>query len=379
MNVKNKLFIAGAGCGKTTFIIENALKIKDKKVLITTYTNNNEYSIKNKIIEKNGFIPKNIIVQTWFSFLIQHGAKPYLACWFKDIDNINGLLFIQGYDKNLPVYKNNSQSKERYFSKDNKIYSPILSEFVCKCNELSKNKVIIRLENIFDTIFIDEVQDLAGYDFDLLKLLFDSNIKMCLVGDMRQRTYKTNTSNKNSFKKHNNKNESYNIQQYIINKKINNCEIYEETLNKSYRNNEMICNFSSKLYPNIKAVQSCSANQNTGHDGVFYIKPNEVNKYLSLYSLDRIIQLRDKKNSATKYVNSEYPVMNFGKSKGLEYDRVLIFTIPSFIKILENPNNNSYSYYKAKLYVAITRAKHSATFVSDKELDKYDINKYNFD
>lgn len=28
MSVKNKLFIAGAGCGKTTFIIENALKIK---------------------------------------------------------------------------------------------------------------------------------------------------------------------------------------------------------------------------------------------------------------------------------------------------------------------------------------------------------------
>ena len=314
MNVKNKLFIAGAGCGKTTFIIENALKIKDKKVLITTYTDNNECSIKNKIIEKNGFIPNNIKVQTWFSFLIQHGAKPYLACWFKDIDNINGLSFVQGYNKNHPAYINKAQSKNRYFSKDNKIYSIVLSEFVFRCNELSQNKVIIRLENIFDTIFIDEVQDLAGYDFDLLKLLFDSNIKICLVGDMRQRIYKTNTSNKNSFK-NNNRNESYNIQQYIINKKINNCEIDEETLNKSYRNNEMICDFSSKLYPNIKAVQSCSANQNTGHDGVFYIKLNEVNKYLSLYSLDRIIQLRDKKNSATKYINSKYPIMNFGKSK----------------------------------------------------------------
>ena len=107
MNVKNKLFIAGAGCGKTTFIIENALKIKDKKVLITTYTDNNECSIKNKIIEKNGFIPNNIKVQTWFSFLIQHGAKPYLACWFKDIDNINGLSFVQGYNKNHPAYINN--------------------------------------------------------------------------------------------------------------------------------------------------------------------------------------------------------------------------------------------------------------------------------
>ena len=378
MSVKNKLFVAGAGCGKTTFIIENALKIKDKKVLITTYTNNNENSIKNKIIEKNGFIPNNIKVQTWFSFLIQHGAKPYLACKFKDINNINGLSFVQGYDKNHPVYKNKSQVKEHYFSKDNKIYSLVLSEFVCKCNELSENKVIIRLENIFDTIFIDEVQDLAGYDFNLLKLLFDSDIKIYLVGDMRQRIYKTNTLNKNSFK-NNNKSESYNIQQYIINKKIDNCEIDENTLNKSYRNNELICEFSSRLYKDIQPVQSCSTNQKTGHDGVFYIKTNEVNKYLSLYSSDRIIQLRDKVNLSTKYINNEYPVMNFGKSKGLEYDRVLIFIVDSFIKILENFGKNSHSEYRAKLYVAITRAKHSVTFVSDKELDKYGINKYNFD
>lgn len=376
MNVKNKLFIAGAGCGKTTFIIDNALKIKDKKVLITTYTNNNEYNIKNKIIEKNGFIPNNIKVQTWFSFLLQHGAKPYLSCFSKDIDNIKGLLFVQGYNQYHPVYKNNSQIKDYYFSKDNKIYSLVLSKFVYKCNEKSKNKIIIRLENIFDTIFVDEVQDLSGYDLDLLKLLINSNIKIYLVGDMRQRIYKTNTLNKNSFK-NNNKNKSYNIQQYIINEKINNCEIDDKTLNKSYRNNKIICDFSSKLYPNLPAVISCSTHEETGHDGIFYIKKNEVNKYLSLYP-DNIIQLRNNKNSETKYINTQYSIMNFGKSKGLEYDRVLIFTIPSFIEILKDPSIDC-SEYKAKLYVAITRAKHSVTFVSDIELDKYGIKKYNFD
>lgn len=90
------------------------------------------------------------------------------------------------------------------------------------------------------------------------------------------------------------------------------------------------------------------------------------------------MQLRDKINSKTKDINNEYPVMNFGKSKGLEYNRVLIFTIPIFIKILENIDSNSNPEYRAKLYVAITRAKHSVTFVSDTELDKYGINKYNF-
>ena len=34
----NKLIIAAAGSGKTTQLVEEALKIKAKKVLITTYT-----------------------------------------------------------------------------------------------------------------------------------------------------------------------------------------------------------------------------------------------------------------------------------------------------------------------------------------------------
>ena len=37
---KNELLIAGAGTGKTTYLIEEALKIKNKRVLITTYTIN---------------------------------------------------------------------------------------------------------------------------------------------------------------------------------------------------------------------------------------------------------------------------------------------------------------------------------------------------
>ena len=44
-----KLMIAAAGAGKTTFLVTEALKIHDKKVLITTFTDENVREIKIEI------------------------------------------------------------------------------------------------------------------------------------------------------------------------------------------------------------------------------------------------------------------------------------------------------------------------------------------
>ena len=44
----NRLIVAAAGSGKTTFLVEEALKIKDKNVLMTTFTEANEAEIKKK-------------------------------------------------------------------------------------------------------------------------------------------------------------------------------------------------------------------------------------------------------------------------------------------------------------------------------------------
>ena len=75
--MSNKLIVAAAGSGKTTHLVSEALKIADKKVLITTFTDANENEIRKKFYEIKGYIPSNITIQTWFSFLIQHGVKPY--------------------------------------------------------------------------------------------------------------------------------------------------------------------------------------------------------------------------------------------------------------------------------------------------------------
>ena len=73
---ENKLIIAAAGSGKTTYLTNKALN-QDGSVLLLTYTLSNEDVIKRRLIQKVGCIPGNITIQTWFSFLLQHGVKPF--------------------------------------------------------------------------------------------------------------------------------------------------------------------------------------------------------------------------------------------------------------------------------------------------------------
>ena len=54
----NKLIIASAGAGKTTFIVNDAIAKahEGKRVLITTFTDACEREIQQKIIDQNGCI-----------------------------------------------------------------------------------------------------------------------------------------------------------------------------------------------------------------------------------------------------------------------------------------------------------------------------------
>jgi len=91
-SLNNKLIISAAGSGKTTYLVGQALNIVSEAVLITTYTEANEKEIRKKFYEINGSIPANITIQTWFSFLIQHGVKPYQGTLFDG--NIKGMFLV---------------------------------------------------------------------------------------------------------------------------------------------------------------------------------------------------------------------------------------------------------------------------------------------
>lgn len=55
----SKLYIAAAGAGKTTFLVDSAFHQSssiDNKILITTFTDDNTLEIQRKFYSKYGFI-----------------------------------------------------------------------------------------------------------------------------------------------------------------------------------------------------------------------------------------------------------------------------------------------------------------------------------
>ena len=74
------------------------------------------------------------------------------------------------------------------------------------------------------------------------------------------------------------------------------------------------------------------------------------------------MQLRDTRRTI---VNSMYPVMNLGESKGLTFERVLIYPTSKMIDWIFDHSKEMKSQSKSKFYVGVTRAKHSVGIVFD--------------
>ena len=357
---QNKLIIAAAGSGKTTHLVSEARKINENRALITTYTEANELEIRRKF----KVIPSNIDIQTWFSFLLEHGVRPYQS--FILDKKIRGMLLVNSPSgikfvnrRGIPIpYDENRESERHYLTFDDRIYSDKLSKFVCKCNEKSNGAVLKRLAQIYTHIFIDEVQDLAGYDLELIQLMMKAGINVCLVGDPRQVTYLTNHPRK--YPKY----KEGKIKEFIENELPKNvvCEIDETTLSASHRNNQEICNLSSKLYPSLSVSTPCSctdclSTRNVQNGGIYLVHSDHIDSYIAEKS---VVQLRWNKTVNTSLATVSY---NMGNSKGLGFDHVLVYLTKDMWGWIFNHNTELTPEVRAKLYVAITRARHSVAFV----------------
>lgn len=206
----NKLIVAAAGSGKTTFLVDQACELTKASILITTYTETNALEIRQKIIAKKGYLPSNITIQPWFSFLLQHGVRPYQSSLNGEIHQARVGFFLsesksgQKYNqvgkplvfKGRPIYWGEKDFKKYYFTKGLQIFSDKISKFIVASDKKEKGEIFNRISRIYTHIFIDEIQDLAGHDLEIIKLLFKSTISVLLVGDPRQVTYLTNNSTK---------------------------------------------------------------------------------------------------------------------------------------------------------------------------------------
>jgi hypothetical protein len=347
---KNKIIVACAGSGKTTYIVEEALKLKDKKVLIVTYTNENLDQVKLTFIEKNGCIPANVFILSWFSFLLQECARPYQN-HMNQRSRIRSIYFFKGTQEDKKLKEGLKYQPEaqdgHYLTNNDYLYDDKVSKFVYKCNQCSNGLIIKRLEKVYDHIFIDELQDLAGYDLNLLEIFLQSAINIVGVGDPRQATYSTNQSQKNKRYK---KSGIY----LWLKEKNKKGEVKIEEQSVCYRSNQKICDFADALFPDLPKTISKN-NLTTGHDGIFYILPDKVNDYIKKH---RPTILRHNKRKNTLNLSA----INIGISKGRTYNRVLIFPTEPMLEYLKTKDPSKVG-DKSKLYVAVTRARYSVAFV----------------
>ncbi len=355
--MSNKLLLAGAGTGKTTYIVEEALK-ESGRVLITTFTIRCRDEIKDKIIDNKGYIPKNIIVQTWFSFLLEHGIMPYKRDL--NIAKVNGINFVEGksglrFNSNsgFPVYYGEKDFDKYYFDNHNRIYTDKLAKLVLRINKASKGLVFQRITSIFNKIFIDEVQDMVGYDLEIIKEFSDLDSDLIIVGDPRQNIYNTHCDSK--YDKYSNGK----IDKFVSTEcKKTKFEIDQTSLNICRRCHKYIVDFLNDFYPEYGDLESIDIPSKESQ-GIFIVRTSNLNKYLSKY---KPIQLRY--NKKTK-VNDYYKSINYKNSKGCTFARTIIYPTADLKQYIKSNKKIETSSTKNAIYVALSRAVDSVAIVYD--------------
>lgn len=339
---KNRVLIAAAGSGKTTLVARDAVA-KVRRALVLTFTNQNQNLLAEAIAAENhGFPSRAITVMGWFSFLINEFIRPYQRAMTEVPDLLNSLNFKGRPQRFVP------RSNLRHFIDGNQdVFRDSAADLACEVDRATSGASVRRLESMFDAIYVDEVQDLHGYDLEVLELLFASRMEILLVGDPRQSILETNIGPKNR------KYAGAGILNWFEERKKV-CAI--EHVTYSRRCNQAICDFADKLFPEFKTTQALDSIV-TGHDGVMTILRRDVANYCREYSP---VVLRENKTTNTLGLSA----LNIGITKGMTFNRVLVFPSKTVAKYIKSGSLEGFK-SRERLYVAATRARHSVAFVMD--------------
>lgn len=335
----NKAVIAAAGARKTQAIIESALADPSQRVLITTYTTENLNQIRRRIEQAVGVVPEHVELAGWFSFLLAHGVRPYQSDVFHEPCVVRGMDFV-GRRK---LSASRQRPFEYFVDKRRAVYRDAVSDLACHANAASAGEVVRRIERIYDHIYIDEVQDLAGHDLNFVDLLFRSVVGVTVVGDPRQHLIATNNSRKN---------QRYRGTGIIdwLSARAHYCEREERAV--SHRCHQSICDFASDLFPDYDPIRSASTDT-AQHVGVHRLQAIEVADYVALHGAQ--ILRHDKRTDTFGH-----PAMNIRVAKGSTFEHVVIFPTRPMRRYL---NRAVPLTVPQSLYVAVTRAKFSVAFV----------------
>ena len=369
--MNNNVIFAAAGNGKTYSLCskaKDAVTNSKKYVLLLSYTNEGVKSLENEYRKQNqGILADRVIIKTWYSFLLSDFIKPYQCLlklkskYFKKELPIqipeNFVDSISFYNVELPPRFYN-QTHFQYFFRNHDIVPDRVSNLAYLCNEHSTGKALSRIESIFSHIFIDELQDYAGWDLEIIRLLFDSQVEITCVGDYMQATYRTNNSQKNRQYRDDK------IRDFFESlEKKGKCSIsYADT---TRRFNSEICDFVNTIYGEkgylIKPSSHIQLRKGIENIGVYMMDTTYLSSYCEYYH--PMILRYDKRTKM--FFSHNCSVFNYGASKGATFDRVVIIPVSTTIPFLEEQKMIKSNQTRAKFFVACTRAKHSVVFAVD--------------
>lgn len=367
--MNNQVIFAAAGNGKTYSLCTKAkvaVANGNKYVLLLSYTNEGIHSLENEYQKQNGgILDEKVIFKSWYSFLLSDLIKPY-QCSLKlkekhykqEIPAIvpeNFISSIAFYNVDSPPRWYNQNHVQYFVNHRGDVIPDRVSHLAYLCNEHSGGKALGRMEEIYSHVFIDELQDYAGWDLEVIRLLFESQMMITCVGDYKQATYRTNNSPKNSQYR------DENIRNYfkMLEKKGLCTTSYA---NSTRRFNSEICDFINAIHGDEDSLvvpdgstECCDVADNIG---VYMMDFKYLGQYCEYY---HPTILRYDKNATVGFPHS-CNVYNYGSAKGATYERVVIVPVSTTLPFIEKQSKITSNKTRAKFYVACTRAKHSIVF-----------------
>lgn len=340
----NRAVLAVAGARKTQSIVDACAASPPRRRLVLTFTQSGQADVTGRLTKActAGLAPH---VLGWYAFLMQHFIRPYLPLVF-DGRRLQGFNF-EGAPGRF------ASGEARYLDSRGRAYKLHLSKFAFDAANASSGGAVARLERIYEEIYIDEVQDLTGYDLEMLRLLLDSNARVTLVGDVRQSVFDTNPRDP-KFKQYRGLNM---INWFRAQEQQGRLDLDDSV--ETWRSNQSIATFSDAVLPKSYGFPPTISRQNliTGHDGVFAVLPSNVDAYLKIFRPQCL-----RSSVATAKAFDYLTFRNFGEVKGLTFNRVLIFPTGPIIKLLTSGTELT-GKSACGLYVGVTRARHSVAFV----------------
>ena len=361
----NICYIAVAGSGKTTHLVrlgrDRLRELHNReapcgRLAYLSFTINNQQNLRDKIQDEIG-LTSSVEVFGWYQFLLKTFIRPYKRDIIESLYDTNvSIGFIE-----VPKIRDNGKCYLHYKKGDLKkkflcghnICKDYIAEFAFLCIEKNKKSLSRYLHFVYDTIYIDEAQDLSGYDFEILKFLIErTNINVIIAGDPKQRTY---------VSAHLSKNKRYSFDSYCC-EKINKDYIIidAQTLSYTHRCVESIASLASRISPNPPTVtcqcQECLERRSAyTHNlrGVYWVAERHVANFIHETEATTLIW-----NKSRELLEGMSKVYNMGAVKGLERDAILLCPTEDMLKKLYNNSIELSEETQAKFYVALTRPRY---------------------